>query len=92
MVFHMSEAELIGSPLVLQDSWRAKLSAAEHAYHDAAADLQILLQEHTSLAATPDLIPGLREARERKAAARAEYCRILRIFTDLVLRGKAPSA
>jgi hypothetical protein len=87
----MPEAELLRSHLGLQDAWRAKLAAAERSYHDVAADLQTLLEEHTSLAATPDLIPGLREARERKAAARAEYLRILRIFTDLVLRGKAPS-
>ena len=92
MILNMPQAKSVRSPLGLQDTWRAKLAAAENAYHDAAGRVQVLLQEHTSLAATPDLIPGLRQAREQKAAARAEYLRILRIFTDLVLRGKAPSA
>jgi hypothetical protein len=63
-----------------QEIWRKQLAEAENRYDDAAAHLEAALAEGQ----------GVPEARERKMTARAEYLRLLRIFSDLVLRGKAP--
>lgn len=63
-----------------QEIWRRQLEEAESRYDDAAARLEAALAQGS----------GVAEARQRKMAARAEYLRLLRIFSDLVLRGKAP--
>jgi hypothetical protein len=63
-----------------QEIWRKRLAEAENAYEQAAARLESALGEDS----------GVAEARQRKQAARAEYLRLLRIFSDLVLRGKMP--
>ncbi len=63
-----------------QEIWRRQLEEAESRYDDAAARLESAMAEGT----------GVAEARQRKMDARGEYLRLLRIFTDLVLRGKAP--
>ena len=63
-----------------QEIWRKQLGEAETRYEDAAARLQTALVEDR----------GIAEARQAKMAARGEYLRLLRIFSDLVLRGKAP--
>jgi hypothetical protein len=65
-----------------QDLWRTRLGEAESRYHEADADLQ-------RMAATGERTEG---ARAHKLAARENYLRVLRIFTDLVLRGKSPAA
>jgi hypothetical protein len=64
-----------------QDLWRNRLAAAESRYHDADCDLKRLIAT------------GARteSARAHKMEAREEYLRVLRIFTDLVLRGKSPA-
>jgi hypothetical protein len=62
------------------EAWRKRLAEAEQQHNDAAARLEAHAGD-----------PALgEELRARKAAARAEYQRILRIFTNLVLRGKEP--
>jgi len=63
-----------------QEIWRKRLEEAEAQYEAAAVDLRSALAQDC----------GVPEARQRKLAARAEYLRLLRIFSDLVLRGKAP--
>jgi hypothetical protein len=63
-----------------QEIWRKRLEEAENRYEDASAQLQAALTQDS----------GVAEARERKMTARAEYLRLLRIFSDLVLRGKVP--
>jgi hypothetical protein len=66
-----------------QEDYRRQLAEAEARYHDA-------LREYT---AAVDLRMGdeaLALAEERKRTARAEYHRILRIFSDMVVRGKRP--
>jgi hypothetical protein len=65
-----------------QEIWRKRLAEAENRYEDAAARLESALAQDS----------GVAEARQRKVTARAEYLRLLRIFSDLVLRGKAPAA
>jgi hypothetical protein len=65
-----------------QDLWRNRLAEAESRYHEADTELR-----HLSTA-------GIRtdSAHAYKIAAREEYLRVLRIFTDLVLRGKSPGS
>jgi len=65
-----------------QDLWRGRLADAEAHYHIADEDFQ-------RLAASGGRAEG---ARAHKMQAREEYLRVLRIFTDLVLRGKSPGA
>jgi hypothetical protein len=65
-----------------QDLWRGRLVDAETRYHVADDDLQ-------RLSASGCRTEG---ARAHKIQAREEYLRVLRIFTDLVLRGKSPAA
>jgi hypothetical protein len=71
-----------GIELTEQELWRKRLTDAEGRYHEADARLQ-------SLSAAGERTDG---ARTHKMAAREEYLRILRIFTDLVLRGKSPAS
>jgi hypothetical protein len=78
------------SRLAQQEIWRKRLCRAEVAYQDAAEELRLALQRKDGTAA-PEIGPELRSARSRKTAAREEYLRVLRVFTDLVLRGKSPA-
>jgi hypothetical protein len=86
----LSETDHALSRLAQQETWRKRLSSAEVSYHDAAEELRLALLRKNG-AAAPDSEPEIAAAKARKAAARAEYLRVLRVFTDLVLRGKTPS-
>jgi len=68
--------------LAEQELWRKRLIDAESCLHDA----DTILQRLTTEGARTD------NARAERFAAREEYLRVLRIFTDLVLRGKSPAA
>jgi hypothetical protein len=86
----LSETDHALSRLAQQETWRKRLSSAESAYQDAAEELRLtLLRKNAS--AVPDCGPEVTAAAARKAAARAEYLRVLRVFSDLVLRGKSPT-
>ncbi len=87
----MSETESALSRLAQQESWRKRLSSAEAAYQSAAEELRLALLRSNGAAAT-ESSPEIDDARARKAAARSEYLRVLRVFTDLVLRGKTPAS
>ena len=76
----MSEEDLADPGMAQQEIWRKRLDEAESRYEDASLGLQAALSQDC----------GVAEARERKMTAHAEYLRLLRIFSDLVLRGKAP--
>ena len=84
----MSEKDPTKTPAT-REIWRERLAVAEKAHRDAAAALNRAIEEHGE-SPNQASIEAVAEARERKAAARAEYLRVLRIFTDLVLRGKIP--
>jgi hypothetical protein len=75
-----SEEELAGPGMAEHETWRRQLEEAEKKYEEAALQLQAAIDDGR----------GVDEARQQKATARAEYLRLLRIFSDLVLRGKAP--
>jgi hypothetical protein len=63
-----------------QEIWRKQLEEAEKRYEKASFGLQTALAQGSAVD----------EARQDKMTARAEYLRLLRIFSDLVLRGRAP--
>jgi hypothetical protein len=71
---------MAGPSMAEQETWRKQVVEAENKYEEAALQLQVALDKGC----------GIAEARQRKVMARAEYLRLLRIFSDLVLRGKAP--
>jgi hypothetical protein len=67
-----------------QEVWRKRLADAETAFRDASLALENALQiegEASSSAVA---------TRDRKNGARVEYLRVLRVFSDIVLRGKLP--
>jgi hypothetical protein len=74
------DTELATTVTSEQDLWRKRLAEAE-ARHREATDL---LEERIAAGT------GVESARAHKRATREEYLRVLRIFTDLVLRGKSP--
>jgi hypothetical protein len=76
----LSEADLADPGMSQQEIWRKQLEAAELKYEEASAQLQAALEQGY----------GVAEARQRKMLAQVEYLRILRIFSDLVLRGRDP--
>ena len=78
----MSETDPASSGLAQQEIWRKRLVAAELDFQQASIALTAALEEHD-----PAIVAA---ARERKTRARLEYLRVLRIFTDLVMRGKPP--
>lgn len=85
----MSDTDPALSRLEQQETWRKRLTAAEAAYQRASEELRLaLLNRNGAVENAPEVVA----ARARKASTRAEYLRILRVFTDLVLRGKSPSS
>jgi hypothetical protein len=78
----LTETDTSALVIAEQELWRKRLAEAEARYHDADAALRRLSAE----GARTD------NARSDKFAAREEYLRVLRIFTDLVLRGKSPAS
>ena len=76
----------------LEDTWRARLENAL-ALHQAASEsfrkaLEKQGQDLTLL--TPDGSQAVRLARQSESDTRKEYKRVLRLFSDLVMRGKIP--
>jgi hypothetical protein len=74
----------------LEDAWRAHLESKKAAYEFALA-------RHGRLLTAPSEVHSLEArgsagaaARRAEAQARAEYLRVLRTFTALVLHGKVP--
>lgn len=82
----MSETDPALSRLAQQETWRKRLGTAESDYQQASEQLRQAQLRNAQGASEPEVD----SARERKAEARREYLRILRVFTDLVLRGKSP--
>jgi UDP-N-acetylmuramoylalanine-D-glutamate ligase len=75
------EADLSGDSLL--ESCRARLAAAEKRYREAIQSHLEVVEEGTDAAAAAAAV-------ERKGIARQEYHRLLREFSDLVVRGKQP--
>ena len=80
----LSEKDPAPSDPAEEETWRKRLAAAELAFREASLAFDAAGEKQ------PADAQEIAAARERKAQARLEYLRILRIFTDLVLRGKLP--
>jgi hypothetical protein len=64
---------------------RRRLAEAEGRYREASREYAAAVDQHLDDEAVA-------EAETKKQAARLEYHRMLRIFSDLVIRGKRPKA
>ena len=76
----------------LERTWATKLTEARVRYHHAAASYHMLSEEyHQSLISGPDGTEAIRKAHREEAAALREYTRVVRIFTDVVRKGRTPA-
>jgi hypothetical protein len=87
----LSETDPSLSRLAQQEIWRKRLGAAESAYQHASEEHRLTLLRMNGLV-TQEPAPEIVNARARKDDARMEYLRVLRVFSDIVLRGKSPDA
>ncbi len=71
------------------EEWRLKLQEAKERYHAATALYRKILQERPEGRA-PSPNDSLARARQAESQSLAEYTRVLRIFTELTVHGKAP--
>jgi hypothetical protein len=75
----------------LEDDWRARLENAFIQHRLASEDFQKALEEQArNLTLAPDGSHAVRVARQRESDTRKEYMRLLRLFSDLVMRDKIP--
>lgn len=74
----------------LDDLWRARVRIARANYETAVAVFKQTWAEHYDEHLTADPSYAIRQARRVEGAALAEYMRVLRIFSDLVLHGRQP--
>jgi hypothetical protein len=73
----------------LVDFWRMRVEETQAYYRKATEEYRRLLEER--LGGTPhDPNGALALARQVESDALAEYCRVLRAFTDLTVNGKMP--
>ena len=76
-----------------EEIWREKLRQAEIRYQLASAQIRQLQAEHgNGSIPSPDGDLVLRKALRSENAARAEYMRVLRVFTRLIIYGERPEA
>jgi hypothetical protein len=73
----------------LEDSWRLRLEEAQARYQKATERYRRLLQEQPD-GISHDPKGALALARQAESEALAEYCRILRTFTELTVYRKVP--
>jgi hypothetical protein len=73
----------------MEDSWRERLEETQARYQKATEQYRRLLQEQPR-GSSNDLDGPLVFARQQEAEALAEYTRVLRLFTDLTVKGKMP--
>jgi DNA-binding NtrC family response regulator len=73
----------------IEEIWCTRLKDADAAYGLAIKRFTSTPQEYNSLT-RPDGSLAVRKVRQQESAARDEYMRILRIFTDLTVHGKIP--
>jgi DNA-binding NarL/FixJ family response regulator len=77
----------------IEEFWRSQLQKAENHYAaTVAASKRVLEQFGEGDLVPPDGSLAVRNAHVSEAAARDEYMRVLRIFTDFTLYGKIPEA
>jgi len=75
----------------LEDLWRERQQAALAQYRASQVTTRAAQAEHhTLLTPAPDGTFAISQALKRENASLREYCRVLTIFTDLVVYGKMP--
>ena len=78
----------------LESAWRERVGRARSRYEEKLAISRRMVGERLewpiSLAPDPDGRFALNQALKEESAARTEYMRLLRIFTELILRGTPP--
>ena len=74
----------------LVDAWRERVQLAARRYETAMSQTQTIEAEHADGMASPEGSFAYRQTLQSGRLALAEYQRVLRIFTDLVVRGKIP--
>jgi len=73
----------------IEESWWLRLQQAQTRYRTATAQYRRMLNQQPE-GQTSSVDYSLLRAREAESQARAEYRRVLAIFTDLTLYGKIP--
>jgi hypothetical protein len=72
-------------------AWRARLDKAKAEYDLAVAEFRRTAEEcRFRQEPTADSESALRKAQRAEATAREHYVRVLQVFTELVVEGKAP--
>jgi hypothetical protein len=74
----------------LEEIWRQRVREARLRYEEACAAFRSTWGEHFETGLSADPTHAIQEARKVESQALAEYVRVLKIFTELVLRGEAP--
>jgi len=75
----------------IENLWRTRVEAARQRYKEAAANHRKTQDEwQQSFTPRPDGQYAAKQAREHESATLHEYARVLKIFRDLVVRGKMP--
>ena len=74
----------------LEDRWREKVRLACLRYEEAAKAFRATWHEHLDERPMADPAFAIEQARKVESEALAEYVRVLKIFSDLLLRGKIP--
>ena len=77
----------------LEQVWRVRLEQAAERHKLAKATCAKVLEEfNNALTVPPDGSQAIKRATLEENAAREEHMKILKEFTDLILRGKIPKA
>jgi hypothetical protein len=84
-----TNAEYGATRQTMEDSWRERLEETQARYQKATEQYRRLLQEQPH-GSSNDLDGPLALARQQESEALAEYARVLRLFTDLTVKGKVP--
>jgi hypothetical protein len=75
----------------VEQVWRARLADSRRKYDLSVAQCRNALAEQKRFAMpAPDGSFAVRQALLRESTARDEYMRVLKVFTDLVIRGTIP--
>jgi hypothetical protein len=75
----------------LEQVWRNRLNDCRVSYDLSAAQCRKILAEQRQFAMpAPDGSFAVRQGLLQESAARNEYIRVLKIFTDLVVHGRIP--
>ena len=77
--------------LEIEDLWRSRVETARARCNAASAQFNNVIEEfQKGVYAMPDGGLAISVARREESAAREEYMRVLRIFTDLLTKSKLP--